>query len=768
MRNIKLYSAVFSAVFASGLTFAEPEVSGKITHESASFTKSGTSTGATSSHGTDTFKSETNARIYVDGSIDEIAEGATYHVELQAYNDSEAISDYEGNESYTQRDPLREAYIDTTYGDWAIRAGKQQVVWGTADGAKFLDMINPTDYSEMAQNQMEDSRIPVWMLNGEKYLDDGGQFQVILSQPRENVFAGLNRDIDQSKRSNTDIAAGANAFGYGQSGSDTVSPGHNKGQAFILKGVDTISGQKNGFINITPDIGTIATLFGRAFDKDTTDSDSKSGMSNQEHDNYAMSYFTVGSFNTASTTLAQFSGSYTTNFDNDSDSSTTKALGNDPGNEGFGNMFFGQSAFWNTDANGCYNASGTDGGACATGTGNGTDLFDADTKGGYYSGQAALSGFAGMFGTSAQLQNTDSAINSVFELMDRTPFATFDAFVDAKSQYVLDMPDDTDLDYSMRYKNTLEDGTNYSLNYSYAYDKNPVINLGWYDNAGNKLTVTRYNQTGTSSSQTAGQYTANIGSDYYKTSVLGLSGGSVSGGYGGKNITDNSGEGAVLRFTQTLERAHNIGASFDTTVETEQFGPVVIRAEGVYQKDVYQPVIDRGALSIGDLAAALTMRKGDRFKYVIGADITALTNMMVSVQFIQDINLDHMDNNVDFDGSACSADRVITGNEVNCGVYTLDFASMHLSNGLQKAEKEKEFVSLYLSKPFGESGQHRWSNITMFEENGGQWNRFDIEYTIDDNTVATLESNRYWGDTNTQFGQLDASSNVQIGLKYSF
>jgi len=247
MRNIKLYSAVFSAVFATGLTFAEPEISGKITHESASFTKSGTSTGATMSHGKDTFKSETNARIYVDGSIDEISEGATYHVELQAYNNSEAISDYEGNESYTQRDPLREAYIDTTYGDWAIRAGKQQVVWGTADGAKFLDMINPTDYSEMAQNQMEDSRIPVWMLNGEKYLDDGGQLQVILSQPRENVFAGLNRDINQSKRSNTDIGAGAGAFAYGLYGSDTVSPGHNKGQPFILKGVDTISGEKKWF-----------------------------------------------------------------------------------------------------------------------------------------------------------------------------------------------------------------------------------------------------------------------------------------------------------------------------------------------------------------------------------------------------------------------------------------------------------------------------------------------------------------------------------------
>jgi len=766
MRNIKLYSAVFSAIFATGLTYAEPEVSGKITHESASFTKSGTSTGATSSHGTDTFKSETNARIYVDGSIDEIAEGATYHVELQAYNDSEAISDYEGNESYTQRDPLREAYVDTTYGDWAIRAGKQQVVWGTADGAKFLDMINPTDYSEMAQNQMEDSRIPVWMLNGEKYLDDGGQFQVILSQPRENVFAGLNRDINQAKRSNTDIAdddGSTSAFAYGVMGSDTVSPGHNKGQPFILKGVDTISGQKNGFINIVPDIGTIASIFGRAFDKDTTDVDTKSGMSNQEHDNFAMSYFTVGTFN-GSATLAQNSATYTANYDS----------GND---EGFGDMFFGTSAFWRTNASGCYDANLDGTGVLASDMSTACS-FDSDSDGSladevgtYYSGQAALSGFAGMFGTSAQLQNTDSAINSVFELMDRTPFATFDAFADAKSQYVLDMPDDTDIDYSMRYKNTLEDGTNFSLNYSYAYDKNPVINLGWYDNAGNKLTVTRYNHKGTTSNQSAGSYTGYAGadgSDLFKTAVLGLSGGSVSGGYGGKNITDNSGEGAVLRFTQTLERAHNIGASFDTTVETEQFGPVVIRAEGLYQKDVYQPVIDRGALSIGDLAAALTMRKGDRFKYVIGADITALTNMMVSVQFIQDINLDHIDNNVDFDGSACSATRVITGYEANCGVYTLDFASMHLSNGLQKAEKEKEFVSLYLSKPFGESGQHRWSNITMFEENGGQWNRFDVEYTIDDNTVATLESNRYWGDTNTQFGQLEASSNVQIGLKYSF
>jgi len=747
-----ILSTALAAIFSASTAFAEAEVTGKIVHESAQFTKSGTATGATSAHDKDTFKTETAARIFIDGDLEDVREGATYHVELQAYNDSEAISDYEGNESYTQRDPLREAYIDTTYGDWAIRAGKQQVVWGTADGMKLLDMINPTDYSEMAQNQMEDSRIPVWMVNSERPLDNGGEFQVILSQPRENVFAGLNREISTAKRSNGAVADGANAFAYGVNGSDTVSPGHNKGQAFVLKGVDTISGEKNGFINLIPDIGTIATIFARSFEKDTSVTTSKAGMSNSNHDSNAMSYFTVGSFNTSALKLNQFSGSYTTNFDTGAD-------------EGFGDMFFGSSAFWNTDANGCYLASGADGGTGANVATDAACTFAAASKGGYYTGQGALSGFAGMFGTSSQLQNTDSSINSVFELMDRTPFATFDTFVDAKTQYVLDMPDDTDLDYSMRYKNTLEDGANYSFNYSHAYDKNPVINLDWYDNAGNKLTVTRNNQTGT----TAGQYNVGAGSaDDYQSAVLSLSGGSVSGGYGGYNITNNSGEAAVLRFTQTLERAHNIGGSFDTAIETEALGPVVIRAEGLYQKDVYQPVIDRGALSIGDLASALTMRKGDRFKYVLGADVTALTNMMVSLQFIQDRNLDHIDNNVDFDGSTCSISRTQSGYADNCGVYTLDFASMHLSNGLQKAEENKEFYSLFLSKPFGASGEHRWNNIFMFEENGGKWNRLDAEFSIDDDTQATLEYNKYWGDANTQFGQLEASSNVQVGFKYSF
>ena len=152
------------------------------------------------------------------------------------------------------------------------------------------------------------------------------------------------------------------------------------------------------------------------------------------------------------------------------------------------------------------------------------------------------------------------------------------------------------------------------------------------------------------------------------------------------------------------------------------------------------------------------MHKGDRFKYVLGVDITALTNMMVSAQFIQDRNLDFVDTTASISGNSS-----ITGDK-----YTIDYATMHLTNNFQKGEENDNFVSLYLSKPFGASGQHRWNNITMREEGGGKWNRLDVEYTIDDSTIGTVEWNRYWGHPNTQFGQLDKASNVQLGVKYLF
>jgi len=690
MINRKIYISILSSLLLTGVTNAEVEVTGKITHEYAKFTDSrdaltkNQALGAESARGTDAFKAETSARIYFDGGLGDET-GSTYHVELQGFSDGKAVTEFDSNESYTQRDPLREAYIDTSFDDWLIRAGKQQVVWGTADGMKLLDNINPTDFSEMAQNQMEDSRIPVWMLNAETNTKDGGNFQFIVSQPKENIFAGLNRNISTGVRSSGEglITAASTAVDF----QPDSGRGHDQSHPFVLKGVDSITGKSNGFLNIVPDLGDVARRFYEEF---------SSGATSGAATLYNTQHMTVGGF------AAYSSGNILL-----------------PENQ---NGFAPQAHLNNYDNIYAY-ASGA--------------------LGARYDGWAILGGFAGAYDTN--LQNASATDpwgitkDSTFEFMDRTTFTTFDAMVNAKSQYKYDMPSGSDLDYSVRYKDTLNNGTNYSLNYSYAFDKNPIIDLDWRNSNGEVLTTTRvHNAT-------------------YDTTSLTLkdSNGKYYGGYAAGNKSSVGSGIPILTFTQRVKRAHNIGGSFDTTVETENLGPVVIRGEAVYIKDTYSPVMDLTALSIGDLPAALKMEKGDRFKYVLGADITALTNMMVSVQFIQDRNLDYVD-------------TTSTINEESDSKFTTDYATMHLTNGFNKAEKNKNFYSLYLSKPFGESGQHRWNNIFIYEENRGKWNRLDAEYTIDDNTIATVEFNKYWGNKDTQFGQLEKSSNIQLGLKYSF
>lgn len=66
---------------------------------------------------------------------------------------------------------LREFYVDgevyehASLPDMEWRVGKQQVVWGQADGLKVLDQVNPQSYREFILESFEDSRIPLWMVN---------------------------------------------------------------------------------------------------------------------------------------------------------------------------------------------------------------------------------------------------------------------------------------------------------------------------------------------------------------------------------------------------------------------------------------------------------------------------------------------------------------------------------------------------------------------------------------------------------------------------
>lgn len=74
---------------------------------------------------------------------------------------------------------LRELYWET-FGDNSFwRIGKQQVVWGEADGLKLLDVINPQNFREFVLDDFDDSRIPLWMLNAEFTLTENGVLQVL-------------------------------------------------------------------------------------------------------------------------------------------------------------------------------------------------------------------------------------------------------------------------------------------------------------------------------------------------------------------------------------------------------------------------------------------------------------------------------------------------------------------------------------------------------------------------------------------------------------
>lgn len=80
---------------------------------------------------------------------------------------------------------IRELYFDgelydhSHLPDMEWRIGKQQVVWGQADGLKVLDIVNPQSYREFVLDEFEDSRIPLWMFNLSFLIGDSGTLQVL-------------------------------------------------------------------------------------------------------------------------------------------------------------------------------------------------------------------------------------------------------------------------------------------------------------------------------------------------------------------------------------------------------------------------------------------------------------------------------------------------------------------------------------------------------------------------------------------------------------
>ncbi len=87
-----------------------------------------------------------------------------------AVYDVEDEIEAEDEDEYRAYLDLREAFVDLTFEKFDLRLGKQQVIWGTTDGFRVLDVVNPLDYKEFSLSEFLDSRIPLWMAKFEYYL----------------------------------------------------------------------------------------------------------------------------------------------------------------------------------------------------------------------------------------------------------------------------------------------------------------------------------------------------------------------------------------------------------------------------------------------------------------------------------------------------------------------------------------------------------------------------------------------------------------------
>ncbi len=106
---------------------------------------------------------------------------ATYALESKYDNDPKWESKTNNKLKYPEKlQWLRECYLDVLTDRLDMRLGKQQVVWGTADGVRILDIVNPLDYREWTLKDYIDTRIPLWMLNAEGKILMNGQLQFLL------------------------------------------------------------------------------------------------------------------------------------------------------------------------------------------------------------------------------------------------------------------------------------------------------------------------------------------------------------------------------------------------------------------------------------------------------------------------------------------------------------------------------------------------------------------------------------------------------------
>ncbi len=67
---------------------------------------------------------------------------------------------------------LREAYLDLFFDSFDLRIGKQQIIWGKADGVFITDIISPKDLTEFLLRDFEEIRMGVTAVKFDYYIGD--------------------------------------------------------------------------------------------------------------------------------------------------------------------------------------------------------------------------------------------------------------------------------------------------------------------------------------------------------------------------------------------------------------------------------------------------------------------------------------------------------------------------------------------------------------------------------------------------------------------
>ncbi len=135
------------------------------------------------------------------GKEGKIADNIGYKATARLYYD--AVFDFTGNygkgvEKNQEREAeLRDGFLDFSLGNFDLRVGKQQIVWGeTVGGLFFADAVNPKDLREFILPEPDQIRVPLWAANLE-YFYKGSHFEFVwLPFPKFNELGAPDSEFE--------------------------------------------------------------------------------------------------------------------------------------------------------------------------------------------------------------------------------------------------------------------------------------------------------------------------------------------------------------------------------------------------------------------------------------------------------------------------------------------------------------------------------------------------------------------------------------------